>query len=82
MQVMLPGSSNAMVVFRHPDGASSHNDRYNWFLSTEPEARNVTTRLKPDDVLAGLNDATIARLFFRSMAISRPAIAAKTPLGL
>jgi hypothetical protein len=82
VQVMLPGSSNAMVVFRHPDGASSHNDRYNWFISTGPEARNVTTRLSPEDVLAGLKDATIATLFSRSMAISRPPIPAKDPLGL
>ena len=82
VQVTLPGSSNAMVIFRHPDGASSHRDRYNWFISQGPEARSVTTRLKPDDVLKSLDDATVARLFFRSIAVSRDAIPAKKSLGL
>ena len=82
VDVVLPGSSNAMVVFRHPGGDSSGRDRYNWFISTGPEARSVTTRLSPKEVLAGLDEAAIARLFFRSMSISRPAIPAKTPLGL
>ena len=72
VQVAVPGSSNAMVVFRHPDGSSSHRDRYNWYLSSGPEARSVTSRLKPDTVLAQLNDAEVARLFNRSMAVSRP----------
>jgi len=82
VDVVLPGSSNAMVMFRHPDGATSRRDRYNWFISTGPEARSVTTRLSPKTVLAGLDPATIARLFSRSMAVSRPAIQSKTPLGL
>ena len=80
VQVTLPGSSNAMVVFRHPDGDSSHRDRYNWFLSSGPEARNVTSRLSPEAVLGQLNDAELARLFHRSMAVSRPAIEPKTTL--
>jgi hypothetical protein len=82
VDVVLPGSSNAMVMFRHPDGASSRRDRYNWFISTGPEARSVTSRLSPTTVLAGLNPAKIERLFSRSMAVSRPAIPSKTPLGL
>ena len=45
IDVALPGSSNAMVIFRHPDGRSSRNDRYNWFISSQPEARSVTSRL-------------------------------------
>jgi hypothetical protein len=70
--VDLPGSSNAMVIFRHPDGASSRKDRYNWYISRGPEARSVTSRLSKDKVLAALDQPTIAHLFRRSMPISRP----------
>lgn len=82
VQVQLPSSSNAMVLFRHPDGASSRRDRYNWYLSDGPEARSVTTRLSPDAVLAKLDQAQLLKLFNRSIAVSRPAIPSKTPLGL
>jgi hypothetical protein len=70
--VDLPGSSNAMVIFHHPDGASSRKNRYNWFLSQGPEARSVTSRLSKDKVLAGLDDTMLAALFRRSMPVSRP----------
>jgi len=66
------GSSNAMVVFRHPDGRSSRLDRYNWYISQGPEARSVTARLSPKKVLEHLNAGEIAALFRRSMPISRP----------
>jgi hypothetical protein len=71
--VNLPGSSNAMVIFRHPSGASSRLDRYNWFISHGPESRSVTARLSPAKVLESLNDEELARLFRRSMPVSRPA---------
>jgi hypothetical protein len=70
--VQSPGSSNAIIYFRHPDGRSSRLDRYNWIISQGPEARSVTSRLVPQDVLDGLDDATIAKLFSRSMPVSRP----------
>ena len=70
VQVQNPGSSNAMVVFRHPDGASSRKDRYNWYISRGPEARSVTSRLSPDRVLESLDESTLAQLFRRSMRIS------------
>jgi hypothetical protein len=82
VQVQLPSSSNAMVLFRHPDGASSHRDRYNWYLHDGPSARNVTTRLSPADVLASLDQAKIAKLFSRSIAVSRPTVMPKTTLGI
>jgi hypothetical protein len=71
VEVRSPGSSNAMVVFRHPDGRSSHTDRYNWYISRGSEALNVTARLDPARVLNQLSDVEIARLFRRSMPISR-----------
>jgi hypothetical protein len=72
VDVASPGSSNAMVVFRHPDGVSSRRDRYNWYISHGPEARSVTSRLVPEKVLEHLNNTEIATLFKRSMPVSRP----------
>ena len=74
--VQSPGSSNAMVLFRHPDAASSRLDRYNWYISSGPESRSVTSRLSPEKVLEHLNAAEIAALFRRSIPVSRP-----DPLG-
>jgi hypothetical protein len=71
VRVQSPGSSNAMIVFRHPDGRSSRRDRYNWIISHGPEARSVTARLSPDRVLEQLNAAELTRLFQRSMPVSR-----------
>ena len=72
VMVQSPGSSNAMVTFRHPDGRSSRLDRYNWFISQGPESRSVTSRLTPDKVLEHLNAQEIDALFRRSMPVSRP----------
>ncbi|MDB4881547.1 MAG: hypothetical protein JWL95_313 [Gemmatimonadetes bacterium] len=74
--VQSPGSSNAIIMFRHPDGSTSRLDRYNWILSNGPEARSVTSRLVPEKVLEQLDAGTITRLFQRSMPVSR-----KDPLG-
>jgi hypothetical protein len=76
VSVQSPGSSNAMILFRHPDGRSSRLDRYNWIISRGPESRSVTARLDPEKVLEQLDAGTIMRLFQRSMAVSR-----KDPLG-
>jgi hypothetical protein len=72
VDVQAPGSSNAMIIFRHPDGRTSRLDRYNWVITNGPESRSVTATLTPELVLEGLNDAAIQRLFARSMAVSRP----------
>lgn len=72
IDVDLPGSSNAMVIFRHPGGLGARQDRYNWFLSHGPEARSVTSRLSKRKVLDGLSDEEIGKLYRRSMKISRP----------
>ena len=82
VDVMLPGSSNAMVVFRHPDGDTARRDRYNWYISNGPEARSVTSRLSPKKVLETMDDTSIDRLFRRSMPVSRPAIEPNLALGL
>jgi hypothetical protein len=72
VDVDLPGSSNAMVIFRHPDGMSARKDKYAWYISNGPEARSVTSRLSRAKVLDALSDADIARLYRRAMNISRP----------
>lgn len=73
VEVALPGSSNAMIIFRHPDGGSSGKDRYNWVLSHGPESRSVTARLSPARVLQQLDSEALTRLFRRSMPVSRAA---------
>jgi hypothetical protein len=73
VEAILPGSSNIMVRFRHPDGDSSRMDRYNWFISKGPEARSVTSRLSPERVMEQIDELTMSRLFARSMPVSRPA---------
>jgi hypothetical protein len=79
VSVTSPGSSNAIVMFRHPDGRNSRLDRYNWFISQGPEARSVTSRLDTERVLDQLDDATLLRLFQRSMPVSRKDPLNKTP---
>lgn len=72
VDVQSPGSSNAMIMFRHPDGRTSRLDRYNWIITNGPESRSVTARLESGRVLDSLDQTTIARLFARSMPVSRP----------
>ena len=72
VEVDLPGASNAMVIFRHSNGARARLDRYNWYLSHGPEARSVTARLSPDKVLESLSDVDLSSLYRRSMRVSRP----------
>ena len=82
VELAVPGSSNVMIVFRHPDGRSARKDRYNWFLSSGPEARSVTSRLSPERVMQQIDDASVARLFGRSMPVSRPDIEPNLSLGI
>ena len=78
VEVQLPGSSNAMVVFHHPGGKTASLDRYAWYLWSGPEARSVTSRVSADRVLSSLTPESTALLFRRSMPVStkRPALEA------
>lgn len=69
IEVRSPGASNAMIVFRHPDGATTRRNRYAWVNWHGPEARNVTARLEGADVLASVDDAALELLFRRSMPV-------------
>ena len=70
VDVMSPGSSNAMVVFRHPDGRTSQLDRYGWYINPGAESNDVTARLNRATVLDSLTDAQLQRLYRRSMPVS------------
>ncbi|MGI9090693.1 MAG: hypothetical protein ACR2GG_06285 [Gemmatimonadaceae bacterium] len=77
VDVELPGFSNALVVFHHPDGSTSRKDRYAWYDWRGPESKDVTARLTLAQVRARLDDPTVKDLFKRSMLIGsgRPAFA-------
>ena len=77
VEVMLPGASHAMVVFRHPNGRTSRLDRYAWRNIDGPQAKNVTARVDADEVLERLTESDMALHFRRSMRIA----AADNPLG-
>ena len=77
VEVELPGSSSANIVFHHPDPSTSRKDRYARLDWRGPEAANVGERLSIAKVRAVLTDAMIAELFQRSMPIGfgAPALA-------
>ncbi len=70
VEARAPGASNIMVVFHHPDVSTSRLNRYAWINWTGIESRDVAARLDRKDVLEGLSDAELARLFRRSMPIA------------
>src|SRR5262252_3309778 len=51
VEVQNPGASNAVVVFRHPDGQTARLDRYAWYITRGSESQNVTGRLNKHAVL-------------------------------
>ncbi|MGK2936082.1 MAG: hypothetical protein ACSLFE_12690 [Gemmatimonadaceae bacterium] len=81
VEVKLPGASNAMVVFHHPAGKTSRNDRYAWVNWSGPESRSVTSRVAAEKVLEKLNDENLGELFRRSYPISSGAVAAPALVG-
>ncbi len=70
VEVVLPGATNAMIIFEHPDGATSRRDRYNWVNIASAGARNVTASADAAAVLKELTESQISLLFRRSMPIS------------
>ena len=69
IKIRSPGSSNAMVVFVSSEAPEARRNRYAWYLSSGPESRSVTARLKPDEVLKALTDEQLAKLFRRSFPL-------------
>jgi hypothetical protein len=70
VEIVLPGATNAMIVFEHPDGATSRHDRYNWVNIAGAGSRNITSTADASSVLEHLTEPQIALLFRRSMPIS------------
>ena len=81
VEVQLPGSSSANIVFHHPDPSTSRKDRYVRFDWRGPEALDVTGHLSAAKIQAALSDAAIAELFKRSMPIGFGAPAFAPALG-
>lgn len=67
--VKVPSHSSAMVMFMHPDGATSRRDRYAWYNARLPEANDPVARLTPKEVSERLDDRTLGLLFRRSMPV-------------
>jgi len=69
VDVQLPGASNALIVFHHPDGHTARKDRYAWFNWSGPEASKVNGSVDIDTVRRALNDENVRELFTRSMLV-------------
>jgi hypothetical protein len=70
VDVKVPSHSSAMVVFKHPDGATARGDRYAWYNAHSPQANDPRARLSTSEVLEGISDRDLAVLFRRSMPVS------------
>lgn len=70
VEVQSPSSSNAIVVFHHPNGKTARLDRYAWYQEDGTRANDVTARLNPTAVLDQLQDEDLKLLFRRSMPIN------------
>ena len=70
VEVQVPGASNAMIVFHHPDGQTARLDRYAWDIWNGPESRSVTSRVAPEKIMQVLTDEKLRLLFRRSMPVS------------
>lgn len=69
VEIELPGSSSANVVFHHPDPSTSRKDRYARLEWRGPEASNVVGRLDVAKLRESLTPAAMAELFTRSAPI-------------
>jgi hypothetical protein len=69
VEIELPGSSSANVVFHHPDPSTSRKDRYARFDWRGPQAADVTGRLSIAQIRAALTDAALVELFKRSAPV-------------
>ena len=70
VEVRTPSATNAMVVFHYPDPTTTALNRYAWWITDGPRARDVTARLDVAAVLASLTDDDLRMLFRKSMPIA------------
>jgi hypothetical protein len=68
LEVRATGSSNAMVVFLHPNRLA-RKDRYAWYISDRPQVDDPRQRLEARVVLGLLDERMLFRLFRKSMAV-------------
>lgn len=69
VEVQLPGSSSANVVFHHPDPGTSRKDRYARFDWRGSADARVNGRLPIATIQAALSEAIVRELFRRSMPV-------------
>jgi hypothetical protein len=69
VDAQLPGASNVLVLFHHPDGRTARKDRYAWLNWQGSEASNVQTRVDEKAARAALDARTVEALFVRSMLV-------------
>lgn len=69
VEVKVPGASNAMIHFHHPDGRTARLDRYAWHNWHGPESRSVTSRIPKETVMNKLTDADLKLLLRRSFPV-------------
>ncbi len=70
VEVQVPGSSNATIVFHHPGGLTARLDRYAAFIWNGPEARSVTSRVSAEKVMSALTSEKLALLFRKSVPVA------------
>ena len=73
VDVKLPSHSSALLVFQHTAGQSVAGDRYAWLNVNSARVSDPRERLSAKDLLEGMSDAEILRLFRRSMAVHQEA---------
>ena len=76
VDVILPGSSSALVRFRSL--LTPLDDRYAYLQSNGPESKIVTARLDAARTLESLSEADLARIYRRSL----PVVAKQNPLDV
>lgn len=69
VEVQLPGASNVLIVFHHPDGRTHRKDRYAWLDWHGVEASDVVANIDVERVREVLDEKVIEELFTRSMLI-------------
>ncbi len=69
VEVRMPTHSSALVIFRHPDGATSLKHRYAQLNVRTPAANDPRARLASDELVDALDTRSLARLFNRSAPV-------------
>lgn len=70
VEARLPGNSHALIMFRTTGLGTARYDRYITWPWPGKEASQVNMSLSTEQVMAALDDATLRRLFHRSLPVA------------